>query len=174
MIVTYSGASCVYMVLIASSFQGVINNELNINWSIRTYIAFVVGACLLMGQIRVLKYLVPCSMIANAMIFTVLGIVFYMTLDSPLEYERRKEFTNLAELPSFFSIVVFAMEGVGTIMPIANEMKHPEQFLGWRGVLNSAMVVVVSLYTVVGFLGYVRFGDAVKGSITLNLPIDDL
>lgn len=53
-------------------------------------------------------------------------------------------------------------------------MRHPQRFLTARpcGVLNAAMVLVVCLYSMAGFLGYLRFGDATDGSITLNLPND--
>lgn len=174
MAVTYFGASCVYIVLIAISFHGIINEQLGLNWSLRIYIAFTLVACLFMAQIRHLKYLVPCSMVANVMILSVLGITLYLTLDRPLNYEDRNKFTNWSELPIYFSIVIFAMEGVGTVMPIENQMKNPERFLGWRGVLNGAMLVVVVFYTLLGYLGYMRFGDAVMGSITLNLPLDHM
>lgn len=70
----------------------------------------------------------------------------------------------------YTSTVIFAMEGIGTVMPIANSMMHPKSFLGCPSVLNTAMITVVTLYTVIGFFGYVRFGESVKGSITLNLP----
>lgn len=63
------------------------------------------------------------------------------------------------------------MEGIGAIMPVENSMRKPEYFLY---VLNTAMFVVVFLYISIGFLGYVRFGDAVKASITMNLPEDEL
>lgn len=55
-------------------------------------------------------------------------------------------------------------------MPLENNMKTPEHFLGCPGVLNIGMSVVVVLYTVVGFLGYLKYGADTKGSITLNLP----
>lgn len=53
-------------------------------------------------------------------------------------------------------------------------MSHPEHFLRARpcGVLNAAMALVVFLYSMAGFLGYLRFGDTTEGSITLNLPND--
>lgn len=52
-------------------------------------------------------------------------------------------------------------------------MKTPQDFGGWTGVLNTGMVIVASLYTAVGFFGYLKYGEAVKkGSITLNLPHD--
>lgn len=52
-------------------------------------------------------------------------------------------------------------------------MRNPQDFGGWTGVLNLGMVFVTCLYTAVGFYGYLRFTDSVKGSITLNIPTDD-
>lgn len=51
-------------------------------------------------------------------------------------------------------------------------MKKPGYFLGCPGVLNIGMSVVISLYAVIGFFGYVKYGEDTKGSITLNLPND--
>lgn len=53
-------------------------------------------------------------------------------------------------------------------------MRNPQHFLRASpcGVLNAAMIIIVVLYSTVGFLGYLRFGDTVEGSITLNLPND--
>lgn len=65
------------------------------------------------------------------------------------------------------------MEGIGVVMPVENQMKKPQQFLGFPGVLSVAMVTVVVLYGLIGFLGYIRYGDSVKGSITLNFPIEE-
>ena len=55
-------------------------------------------------------------------------------------------------------------------MPIENKMRHPEDFGGLTGVLSTGMVIVTVMYISVGFYGYMKYGDAVLGSITLNLP----
>lgn len=62
------------------------------------------------------------------------------------------------------------MEGIGVVMPVENAMKKPQHFLGCPGVLNTAMLTVIVLYAVIGFLGYVCYGPAVRGSVTMNLP----
>lgn len=49
-------------------------------------------------------------------------------------------------------------------------MKSPKKFGGGFGVLNKAMIVIVSLYVGMGLFGYMNYGSKVKGSITLNLP----
>lgn len=36
------------------------------------------------------------------------------------------------------------------------------------------MAVVVISYAVTGFLGYIKFGDETQGSITLNLPVEEI
>lgn len=36
------------------------------------------------------------------------------------------------------------------------------------------MTVVVISYALTGFLGYMKFGDETQGSITLNLPVEEL
>lgn len=55
-------------------------------------------------------------------------------------------------------------------MPLENEMKTPRSFMKPCGVLNIAMGVIVALYAVLGFFGYIRYGSDIAGSITLNLP----
>lgn len=60
------------------------------------------------------------------------------------------------------------------MLPIENKMKTPEDFGGWTGLINLGMTIAVALYAAVGFYGYLRFGDDVKGSLTLNLPPEGL
>ena len=166
---TYFAAACVYMVFIATSFHDVINYDSGLNWDVRIYIAFTVIPCLLIGQIRNLKWLVPFSALANILIVVTFGIVLYYLFDGPLEFSDKPLIAKASQIPLYFATVIFAMEGIGVVMPVENTMKSPQSFLGCPGVLNTAMIVVVSLYAVIGFLGYVRYGSDVLGSITLNL-----
>lgn len=55
-------------------------------------------------------------------------------------------------------------------MPLENNMKTPQHFTGICGVLNKGMSGVTLVYIFLGFLGYLKYGDATKPSITLNLP----
>lgn len=60
------------------------------------------------------------------------------------------------------------------MLPLENEMKTPKAFGGTFGVLNKAMVVIVFLYVGMGLFGYLKYGDEIEGSITLNLPPADM
>lgn len=51
-------------------------------------------------------------------------------------------------------------------------MENPKQFVGLFGLFNIGMVIIMSLYLLMGIFGYLKYGDDVKASITLNLPQD--
>ena len=59
------------------------------------------------------------------------------------------------------------------ILPIENQMRHPGEMLGWFGVLNTSMLLVTCLYVAMGFYGFLRYGEFIQASITLNLPMDE-
>ena len=52
-------------------------------------------------------------------------------------------------------------------------MRTPSEMKGWNGVLNTSMILVSCLYIGVGFFGYLKYGEQVAGSITLNLPVNE-
>jgi len=49
-------------------------------------------------------------------------------------------------------------------------MSRPNALIGYFGLLNVGMVMIILFYALVGFVGYLKFGEGVLGSITLNLP----
>jgi len=59
-------------------------------------------------------------------------------------------------------------------LPLENNMKTPKSFGGTFGVLNCAMVLIVALYVGMGFFGYMKYGSGALGSITLNLPSNEM
>lgn len=49
-------------------------------------------------------------------------------------------------------------------------MENPKQFVGICGLFNVGIAVIVVLYLIVGLFGYIKYGSAIKASLTLNLP----
>ncbi|KAI8439930.1 hypothetical protein MSG28_001381 [Choristoneura fumiferana] len=91
---TYISVLCVYVVFIGSSFKEVFDVILpDLNLSIQTYCVLTLVPLVLLVQIRNLKYLVPFSAFANALIVVVFGItMYYMFSDLPplIENEMAK------------------------------------------------------------------------------------
>lgn len=59
-------------------------------------------------------------------------------------------------------------------MPLENDMKTPREFRGVTGILNRAMVLIVSLYIGLGLLGYLKYGEDVEPTVTVNLPQNEM
>ncbi|XP_028176448.1 proton-coupled amino acid transporter-like protein pathetic [Ostrinia nubilalis] len=172
---TYLAALCVYIVFIAENFKEVLDEYMpNYKLSVETYCALTLVPLVLICQIRNLKWLVPFSAIANVLLVICFSITMYYIFSDLPNPKDREMVASVTQWPLFISTVIFAMEGIGVVMPVENEMAKPQQFLGCPGVLNVAMTIVISLYGIVGFFGYFKYGDEVRGSVTLNLPQDEV
>lgn len=170
---TYFGSLSVYTVIIAQNFQQVIEIHTGSSYNVRIYIAAFFIPLVLLTWIPNLKALSPVSLVANGMMLVSIGITFYYLIDgikSPLDMPQTARFT---EWPMFFSITIFAMEAIGVVLPLENNMTTPKHLLGICGILDQAMTAVTIIYALLGYLGYLKYGDEVLGSITLNLPTKD-
>ncbi|XP_034187798.2 proton-coupled amino acid transporter-like protein pathetic [Osmia lignaria lignaria] len=171
---TYVGGSCVYVVFISTSIKQVADYNSGMDIPIRMYILTLIPAVVLLGQVRNLKYLVPFSMIANICMMVGFSITLYYIFIGIQISSNVKLLASVEQLPTFFATVLFAIEGIGVVMPVENSMENPQRFLGCPGVLNITMTIVVSLYAILGVFGYLTYGEEVRASITLNIPIEDL
>ncbi|CAH0560816.1 unnamed protein product [Brassicogethes aeneus] len=173
LLMTYYVGNAVYIVFISSSLRQLIRNVFPdlADWSERYYMVCIMIPLILFCQVRQLKHLVPFSFIANITMVAAFGITVYYMFDR-VENSKAEDVSlakGIAGLPVFFSTVIFAMEGIGTIMPVENSMVTPK-FIGCPGVLNVAMGFVIILYSSIGFFGYMAYGESTKATITLNLP----
>ncbi|KAG6450761.1 hypothetical protein O3G_MSEX006741 [Manduca sexta] len=172
---TILGACAVYVILLVDSVKQIVDHFYGPDVINKTmYFLMFLVPILLFTQIKNLKYLAPFSGFANVLlILTFLICLYYICSEFP-DLDSRPMSANIGDLPLFIGTVIFAMEGIGVVLPVENTMAKPQHFLGCPGVLNITMTVVVLLYMVMGFLGYVRYGDEAKGSITLNLDTGEI
>ncbi|XP_026816116.1 LOW QUALITY PROTEIN: proton-coupled amino acid transporter-like protein pathetic [Rhopalosiphum maidis] len=172
--ITYFGTCSVYTVIIASNFDQLFTYHMGYELNLRSFIAMLLIPLILLSYVPNLKYLAPVSMVANLLMATGLGITFYYTLCDVPNISERPAMGSFETFPTFFCLTVFAMEAIGVVMPLENNMKTPRNFLGVFGVLNVGMGGVTIVYILLGFFGYLKYGEATKSSITLNLPIEDV
>ncbi|KAF5276506.1 hypothetical protein FQA39_LY06575 [Lamprigera yunnana] len=167
----YYSCLSIYTVIIAMNLENVITYYwMPIN--LRIYMAVLIVPFLLISYVPNWERLATISLISNLfMIGGVVVIIYYSVKDLPVEGERTLT-GNIENLPTFFSIIIFSSQMIGLAIPLNNNMRNPEKFVGVFGVLNKAAFVVALLYFLVGLLGYIRYGDDTEENITLNLPND--
>ena len=55
-------------------------------------------------------------------------------------------------------------------MPLYKSMKNTKAFGRWGGVVDIVIFFIISFNFLIGFLGYIKYGDGVAETITLSLP----
>ncbi|XP_019866091.1 proton-coupled amino acid transporter 1 isoform X2 [Aethina tumida] len=170
--VTQLGFCCVYFVFISENIKQVFDYygyELDVHF----HMAIILLPILLTALIRNLKYLAPFSTFANILMFIgIITCLYYSCRDLP-NVQERNYVSTWSQIPLFFGTALFAFEGIGLVLPLQNEMKNPREFKTPFGVLNVGMTFVIILYLLVGFLAYLKYGEDIEGSVTLNLPKDE-
>ncbi|SPP85437.1 blast:Proton-coupled amino acid transporter 1 [Drosophila guanche] len=168
------GTCCVYVVFVASNIKAIVDAVGDTNVDVRLCMIIILLPLILINWVRNLKYLAPFSTLANAITMVSFGIICYYIFREPVSTEGKDAFGKPENFPLFFGTVLFALEAIGVILPLENEMKTPQKFGGNCGVLNVSMILIVFLYVGMGLFGYLNYGNSVLGSITLNMPEHEL
>ncbi|XP_060859005.1 proton-coupled amino acid transporter-like protein CG1139 [Metopolophium dirhodum] len=187
LVATYYGVNIIYVCIIASTLKQVIDqfsNDVN-SWthlfhglSIRWYPIMCSVLIVPMGMIRLIKYLVPFSVAANACMLGGTAAVFYFILfgddsKNPITPEEQAKWVvwPATRWTLFAGSALCSLEGVGMLLHIENAMSRPLELAGPPAyTLHRSMVVIVVMNSVLGLFGYLRYGDRCAGSISLNLP----
>ncbi|XP_026491775.2 proton-coupled amino acid transporter-like protein pathetic [Vanessa tameamea] len=175
LVCTYVGVCCIYTVLISDSIKQLVDRYVpGVNLSVEYYCLITLVPLCLLSQVKYLKWLAIFSLLANLFLILTYFICLYYIFGSDINLSDKRVVGDPSRIPAFISTVIFAMEGIGVVMPVENAMKKPQHFLGCPSVLVVAMSAIVFFYSTLGVFGYLRYGSVLRGSITLNLPIDDV
>ncbi|XP_043113462.1 proton-coupled amino acid transporter 1 isoform X2 [Puntigrus tetrazona] len=180
--ITQLGFCCVYFVFLSDNVKQVVetangttvnchNNETAVivpSYDSRLYMLFFLPFIIVLVFIRNLKYLAPLSFVANISMCGSLVLIYYYCLTN-IPYPINLPLAGSGvDYPLFFGTAIFAFEGIGVVLPLENKMQNPRNF---TTVLYLGMGIVTTLYITLGTIGYIGFGENIRGSITLNLPL---
>uniref|UniRef100_A0A1Y1NIZ6 Amino acid transporter transmembrane domain-containing protein n=4 Tax=Photinus pyralis TaxID=7054 RepID=A0A1Y1NIZ6_PHOPY len=168
------GICCVYVMFVAANLKELCDVYRSKPMAIELYTLILLAPFVLILSVPNLKWLSPFSLVSNLMTFACFGIVLYYIFSDIQPIEDRPLVGTLYKFPLFFGTTLFALEAVGVVIALENNMKTPKSFGGSFGVLNVAMFFIVLSYVGIGLFGYWRYGNGTKSSITLNLPPDHI
>ncbi|KAK0635209.1 transmembrane amino acid transporter protein-domain-containing protein [Bombardia bombarda] len=77
---------------------------------------------------------------------------------------------NKKDWTLFIGTAIFTFEGIGLIIPIQESMKNPEKF---PRVMGAVMIIITTLFIVMGAVSYAAYGSKTETVVLLNLPQDD-
>lgn len=167
------GICCVYIMFVGTNIKQVADYY----WEpldVRIYMFLLLIPLVLITYIRNLKLLAPFSQLANVITFIAIGItLYYIFIDLP-PVNSVPWVGKARNYVLYVGTTLFALEAVGVVIALENNMKTPASFGGYTGVLNQGMFVITILYTGMGFFGYIKYGADAKGSVTLNLPHEEI
>lgn len=129
------------------------------------------AAVLVPSLMTSLRYISPVSAFANfSLLFGLFATLSIALVDGPMPSPlERNMFTNIPQMSLFFGTALFSFEGIALILPLRNSMKQPDDFQSRFGVLNVTMFAITIIVIITGLIGYIKWGEDVQGSITLNL-----
>ncbi|XP_050684194.1 proton-coupled amino acid transporter-like protein CG1139 isoform X2 [Leptidea sinapis] len=164
------GICCIYCVFVAENVKQVFDYY-NQEVSLRIHLCYLLIPLTILGLVKDLKLMTPLSTLANAV--TILGfllVLFYLVEDDVVLDNEKMNLKSLGDVPVFLGIALFALEAVGVVLALEYNMEQPKRFVGLCGLFNRGMVIILLLYIAMGVFGYLKYGDDIKASITLNLP----
>lgn len=184
LIITQFGFCCVYFVFLSDNIKQVVEaaNATTFNcymnytnqtqlmvpsFDSRLYMLCFLPAFILLVFTPNLKYLAPLSLVANIMMTASLILIYFYSITNITDPSNLPKVGRAKDYPLFFGTAIFAFEGIGVVLPLENKMQRPQSF---TMVLYLGMAIVTFLYTSLGTIGYMCFGEHIGGSITLNLP----
>jgi len=173
-IITQFGFCCVYIVFIGDNMREFIIHVSGVDWDPRIYMVIATLPLIFLNWIRDLRWLTPFSFLGNFLLaFTIVVVLVYVFQDLP-PITDYSVFGSWKGLPLFFGTALFTYEGISLVLPIHKDMKTPQYFTGFCGLMNVGMIFITIGYVSIAFLGYWRYGDDIKPSIILNLPQDSV
>lgn len=172
-IISQIGFVAAYIVFVSENLQAFIlavsdcQTHIQIKWLILMQMVIFLPFSLF----RDINKLSFTAFVADVFIILGLGYLFYydvLTLDkfglADIILFNKNDWTL------FIGTAIFTFEGIGLIIPIQESMANPKKF---PKVLLVVMIIITTLFTVMGAISYAAYGSKTETVVLLNLPQDN-
>ncbi|XP_013189029.1 proton-coupled amino acid transporter-like protein CG1139 [Amyelois transitella] len=164
------GICTIYAVFVAENLKQVFDFY-GVTITLRLHLCYLLVPLIIINLVKDLKLMTPLSTISNVVTIFALILVFFYLVEDDVEVDSSMlEIKTALDIPAFVGTTLFALEAVGVVLALEYNMENPKQFVGLFGLFNIGMVIIMALYLIVGLFGYLKYGDDIQASITLNLP----
>ncbi|KAK9695930.1 Transmembrane amino acid transporter protein [Popillia japonica] len=167
------GFCCVYIVFIGNNMQKALE-FFDIEVSLNVVMLIFIIPIWLSSLITNLKWLAPVSTVANAILFTAIGITLYYISVDLQDFKSFSFIASIDTIPLFLSVALYSFDCMSFALPLRNEMDNPRKFIGLFGVMNIGFLIVIPMVVTLGFLAYLKYGDQIEATVLLNLPENDI
>ncbi|GMH48133.1 hypothetical protein TrRE_jg353 [Triparma retinervis] len=162
------GIAAGYMLFIGSNFASFLS-DLGYDAPLALKLIIVPGLPCLLSLLRTYDVLARVASLGILCVVAALGVIFFF--GPYYSWEFRPAFSsldafNFAELPSIIGVSAFLLAIHAAVISFAEETTNTKEI---RSALRWGCVVVVLANVVLAFIGYVLWGNEVKGYIFCNV-----
>lgn len=165
-----TGTCAVYVIFMADSLKDLLRRRYtNLNVPVEYYMLCLFPALLLIVSVPNMKIMARFTFLSNCATLVSLIIILAVLSPNLPDIALRNKTGTVFDSALAFGILLFAYSALGVILTVEKHMKEPKQMVAHFGTLNVSLVVMLILYTLLGFIGYWQIGDEVKDIIILDL-----
>ncbi|XP_055320833.1 proton-coupled amino acid transporter-like protein CG1139 [Sitodiplosis mosellana] len=172
LLINQIGIGCVYVVFVSTNLKTFTDSWYTIR--VEYYILMLFVPLFAVMLIRNLNALAPFTIFATVICCTAIIMILVELFTNMPQFRDRNAAGTILEFPLFFGTTLFALVPIGLIITLENNMKTPQSYVSRFGVLNCGMTIVTVIYIIFGVFGYVKYGDQIEDSITLNLDPNNI
>lgn len=121
-----------------------------------------------------LNIMVPFSALTNIFTLVIMGIVIVYPFFSSQSKSSPKPINDISTLPQNFGLMIDIFSATSIFMTVKNEMRTPQAFSKFFGVLNVSGLLLFVLFSSFGMVGYWNYGEEVDVNVLNNIPQDNI
>ncbi|KAI8975741.1 transmembrane amino acid transporter protein-domain-containing protein [Mycotypha africana] len=160
-----------YLIFISENIGIVVDTLNNCNgpFEAKYYIWIVIIAVIPITWVRKIARLSYLAVLADTFIAFGLICILYFCSDQIAHHGVGKNIilVNQSTFGTMIGTAVFSFEGIGMVLPIVGGMRSPKKF---PMVLNLGMAICTLVFTLIGTIGYIAYGDITQASVVANIP----